>query len=410
MTHNVLGSRAVWSPDGAHLAFELDNTVDVLPNVYGHQIFERQVSRSGPPPPPPTTTPVLSLAPATDSGTVGGTRTVTAELLDDATGTAVAGAAIGFAVKAGPNTGTAGRCSATPCVTDSTGHVSWTYASNGQLGADTVHAFNDTNGNAKADADEAYDNAEIMWLPPTTSRTTPNWAGYVLTNSSARSLSSQIIVPPIHSPCSQNVYSRFWIGYNGIRDTTYLPQIGIAADCYRPDATGTPACANSRVPNYRLWFELNPHVPSEDICDIHIRPGDKISLTIQTSAADVSLAITLVLPDGTVSDTWFRTFTAGQKVTTGKQTFRLPKKLTYDSLECIAEAPTEAGKAYLPLANFGTVEFNGCSAIDHWTPGATLTRVDMQTKSKAPIRMATTGPISVNARGFSHFEVAWQHQ
>lgn len=76
----------------------------------------------------------LSLAPATQTHTVGQTASVTATL--SACGTPLTGARVDFAVQSGPNTGAAGSGSA---ITDVNGNASFTYGS-AVTGTDTVQA------------------------------------------------------------------------------------------------------------------------------------------------------------------------------------------------------------------------------------------------------------------------------
>jgi hypothetical protein len=106
----------------------------------------------------------LSLSPLSDSGTAGGSHTVTAQLLDGTTRTPVSGAKIGFVVLSGPNAGASGNCVPANCLTDSNGQVSFTYASNGAIGSDTIHAFYDQNSNGVADVGEPQTTAGMTWL------------------------------------------------------------------------------------------------------------------------------------------------------------------------------------------------------------------------------------------------------
>jgi lysophospholipase L1-like esterase len=76
-------------------------------------------------------------------------------------------ARLGFAVIAGPNAGAKGECSSgVLCLTDSTGHLSWTYHSNGVVGDDTIEAFIDLNDNGKADPGEPVTSAGMHWTLP----------------------------------------------------------------------------------------------------------------------------------------------------------------------------------------------------------------------------------------------------
>ncbi|HEX9099755.1 MAG TPA: Ig-like domain-containing protein [Candidatus Dormibacteraeota bacterium] len=81
---------------------------------------------------------VLSPHTATDEATVGATHTVTGTVQDN-NGSPVSGATVTFTITAGPNAGASGVCSAdVTCKTDASGKVSFTYASNGSAGTDTI--------------------------------------------------------------------------------------------------------------------------------------------------------------------------------------------------------------------------------------------------------------------------------
>ncbi len=108
----------------------------------------------------------LSITPLTASGAVGTSHTVTAQLLDASTSNPVVGAKIGFLVTSGPNVGTVGTCSPATCLTNSSGQVSWAYASNGKLGNDTIQAFYDMNRNGLPDPGEPETTAGMTWAKP----------------------------------------------------------------------------------------------------------------------------------------------------------------------------------------------------------------------------------------------------
>jgi hypothetical protein len=91
----------------------------------------------------------LALSPATATNFVGGSHTVTATVSStDSAGrpSAGPGVPVEFDVISGPNAGqtshpaNTGTCSPSNCTTDSAGNVSWTYASSGQAGTDTIRA------------------------------------------------------------------------------------------------------------------------------------------------------------------------------------------------------------------------------------------------------------------------------
>ena len=107
----------------------------------------------------------LSLAPTAQNVPVGTSATVTASLLDTATGSPAPGVAVSFRVQAGPNAGTTGNCVPSTCLTDSNGNVNWTYTG-ANPGSDTVQAWLDTNLNGVPDPGEAQTTAGVTWTAP----------------------------------------------------------------------------------------------------------------------------------------------------------------------------------------------------------------------------------------------------
>lgn len=108
----------------------------------------------------------LSVTPLSGTAPTSATHTVTAELLDRATRSPIAGANIVFKVVAGPDTGVSGRCATglpVVCATGSDGRVSWSYVNNGRTGTDTIQAFYDQNRNGVADSGEPQTTAGMTW-------------------------------------------------------------------------------------------------------------------------------------------------------------------------------------------------------------------------------------------------------
>jgi len=332
----------------------------------------------------------LSLSPATQTASIGGGQgLVVATLRDAATSALVPGARLSFAVETGPNTGISGTCFPSTCTTDSNGQVDWGYqASN--IGTDTVEGWVDSNGNGLPDGDEPQATAGVSWVYPTTSAESGSWAGYVLTNPPLRSVTALITVPTVPSGCATSRYSSFWVGFNGwIHDTNFLPQIGFNADCRASDvARNTTACGPQTGPAYYLWWELNPHTGLNSICSLQVRPGDRVFVNVQPSASQVILTAFVMRPDGSIGPTWSQTFPV--------------RNASYSSMECIAEDPL-SGRP-VPFTSFGSVQFDGCSAIRDFRAGSTLLRVDMFMPGRQHVLEATTSPITMS--GAVSFTVA----
>jgi hypothetical protein len=86
-----------------------------------------------------TQQPSITLTPATANNPAGTAHTLTATVLES--GSPKPSVAVSFAVTAGPNAGTTGTCATNAnCLTDGSGHVSWTYTSNGTMGTDTIRS------------------------------------------------------------------------------------------------------------------------------------------------------------------------------------------------------------------------------------------------------------------------------
>jgi hypothetical protein len=105
----------------------------------------------------------LSLTPLDDSAPIGGSHTVTAQILDGVTRAPLPNARLGFRVTDGPNLGVTGACLPLSCITGSNGEIAWTYTSNGTAGSDTIQTFYDQNGNGFADVGEPQTSAGMQW-------------------------------------------------------------------------------------------------------------------------------------------------------------------------------------------------------------------------------------------------------
>ena len=124
----------------------------------------------------------LSLAPASQTATIGGGQgLVKATLLDGATSAPASNVKLSFRVEAGPNAGMSGTCSPISCNTDANGQVGWVYFGTA-IGVDTVQVWMDTNGNGVPDNGEPQTTATVTWIQPSTPMQSFNWAGYILTN------------------------------------------------------------------------------------------------------------------------------------------------------------------------------------------------------------------------------------
>jgi hypothetical protein len=206
------------------------------------------------------------------------------------------------------------------------------------------------------------------WMHRITHSTSTNWSGYAVTGSKFTSVSSSWTEPT--ATCSKTAYSSFWVGLDGDTSNS-VEQTGTDADC------------SGRTPQYYAWYEMYPKYPVNLSNPVH--PGDHLTASVTTNGSG---NFTLTISDSTQG--W--TFSTPQKLKSAKLA----------SAEVIAEAPSSS-RGVLPLANFGTVSFNGASAN-----GSLLTST---TPNIDPITMASGSTVKAQPGSISNgvFSVTWKH-
>lgn len=135
------------------------------PEISGLAIFGEPTAALAPP--------TIVVDPPAAENPAGASHTLTATIASG--GTPVGGVLLSFEVTAGPNVGEAsdaGECSANAdCTTDDSGHVSWTYASDGTVGTDTIEVcFIDAGGAERC----ATATKEWVNRPPSCTSVTPS--------------------------------------------------------------------------------------------------------------------------------------------------------------------------------------------------------------------------------------------
>lgn len=166
------------------------------------------------------------------------------------------------------------------------------------------------------------------------SMSSPNWAGYAAHGPGTQftDVRGAWVQPGIACP-QGGTYSSFWIGLDGYL-SNYVEQVGTGADC-----------SAQNQPVYYAWYEL---YPAERVrIAIVVHPGDHLEAAVGAVPGGTSLSLRDV--------TTGRTFSTTRQGPTGP----------LNSAEWIAEAPSSCGAAgcsVLPLADFATVWFTGCSA------------------------------------------------
>lgn len=169
-------------------------------------------------------------------------------------------------------------------------------------------------------------------------RISANWSGYAVHRSGVkfRKVSGSWTQPDATCSPGHKTYSAFWVGLGGYNVTSNsLEQIGTEVDCTASGAVRSTA-----------WYELVP--AGSRAIHIRVRPGD----AMRASVVVVGHQVTVELRDMTRHRTFVKTLHA--------------KTVDVTSAEWIAEAPSECisdgACATLPLADFGTADFNVAEA------------------------------------------------
>ncbi len=221
-----------------------------------------------------------------------------------------------------------------------------------------------------------------------TAQQSTNWSGYADGGSNFILAKATWTQPAVTCPKLANgtdpagKYSSFWVGIDGLTSLS-VEQLGTDSDCAGP---------NNLSPTYYAWYEMYPAGsvelnPSPGLFPVH--PGDV--LTAQVSVSQRT-HFTLAIAD-----------------TTAGWSFSQPERKAGDkrnSVEWIAEAPSDANGNILPLADFGKVHFSasGARAGPYAGPISLFPdyRQDMVDNLNLP--KATTSPLT---DGGTTFSVSW---
>lgn len=218
-------------------------------------------------------------------------------------------------------------------------------------------------------------------LTPATLTYSGNWSGYAVNTGpgAVSQVTGSWVVPTV----STNVagYSSAWVGIDGFSSSTV-------------EQTGTDSDYVNGQAQYYAWYEMYPAGFVK--LSLAISPGDTISASVSnTSPGQFVLSLT--------------------DVTTGKSfsTTQTSSQAQRSSAEWILEAPSSTA-GILPLANFGTINFSGASAVvngtsgpaDNSWSGSTLYQIDMVGRHRA--LKATTSALSDSGNPLtSNFSVTW---
>ncbi len=159
-----------------------------------------------------------------------------------------------------------------------------------------------------------------------------NWAGYIATGGSFTSVSGSWVVPQVSATGTSS--DATWVGIGGTTSSDLIQ-------------AGTRAVAdNSGKVSYQAWYEMLPAI-SQNI-PLTISPGDSITASVSRQSAN-QWAISLI--DSTTGQNYETTVTYTSSLS---------------SAEWIEEMPVR-GRTFIPLDNFGSVQFSALSAIKDGT-------------------------------------------
>lgn len=199
--------------------------------------------------------------------------------------------------------------------------------------------------------------------------TSTNWAGYAATGSTYTSVSTTYTQPSVSCSGRSGTYAAFWVGLDGYNSSTV-------------EQTGTMAYCSGSTAEYVGWYEMYPQ-GSNDYTNT-VKAGDTIFESVTFSGTST---YKLVLEDETRG--WTKTTTVSASGD------------ARSSAEVIAEAPYSGG--VLPLADFGTVTFNGSLVNGSNLSSFSPTAINMVSSSGAA--EATTSAFSGD-----NFHITWNSE
>ena len=217
----------------------------------------------------------------------------------------------------------------------------------------------------------------------TTQVTSTNWAGYAVqtclnapASGAVNAVQGSWVQPSVSCAAGETSYSAFWVGIDGYSSST-VEQIGTDSDC------------SSGVATYYAWYEMYPKLPVN--LALSITPGN----TIQASVHFIGSGKFVL----TIQD-----LSNGQSYSTTQ----ISKKAVRSSAEWVTEAPS--GGSVLPLADFGTVTFSGCTATLGSVTGpindAAWENAQMTMTTSSNVVKASTSSLSSGGESFSN---TWEH-
>ncbi len=194
-----------------------------------------------------------------------------------------------------------------------------------------------------------------------------NWAGYVATGGTFTSVRGSWFVPQVRATGASA--DATWIGIGGTAGNQHLIQ------------AGTQAMVNNiGQVSYQAWYEMLP--ANSQVIPLTISPGDSITASIVQQSAN---QWTISLSDKTTGQDYQTTVTYTASLS---------------SAEWIEEMPVR-GRSFIPLDNFGSVQFSALSAVED---GTTLTPAQANAHSIAMVNylgQAIAQPSALGSDGAS---------
>lgn len=235
------------------------------------------------------------------------------------------------------------------------------------LGAFTVPM----NAQVAGDAASGIHSAPIARIHDGRNSSSTNWSGYATTGTTYSSVVGSWTEPSASCSSGQTAYSSFWVGIDG--DTTNsVEQTGTDADC------------SGGAPQYYAWYEMYPKYPVN--LSYTVAPGDHMTASVTYGGSG---SFTLKISDST----------RGWSYSTKQKSSRAAR----GSAEWIAEAPSSSS-GVLPLANFGTVNFSGCTANGKAISSNPNVDEIVMVTSSGTVKAQPSGLSGGNA-----FSVTWKH-
>ena len=193
-----------------------------------------------------------------------------------------------------------------------------------------------------------------------------NWAGYIATGGTFTSVSGSWIVPQVNTTGLSS--DATWVGLGGASSSQLIQ-------------TGTQALVNNNGQvSYQGWYEMLP-ANSRKI-PLMINPGDSITASIAQQSAN----------QWTIS---LRDVSTGQNYQTN-----VTYASSLSSAEWIEEMPV-LGRSFIPLDNFGSVQFSNLSTVKD---GTSLTSAQANAQSIVMVnsnRQALAQPSALGSDGAS---------